>query len=192
VPTYETLFITPPNLSEDDERATVDAMAQIVTSGGGSMVANDRMGRRRLGYPIRKFEDGVYVRFLFDATPDVAKELERRGRLSENVLRSLTVRLELDWAQHAKEEAAREAQRRVEAEAAAAAEAEKAKAEAEAAAAAEAGSDSETAGDEPGETSDETAQSAGPPEAEKPVAVTESAPAEGSSAEGKEEKTGDS
>jgi small subunit ribosomal protein S6 len=116
MPTYETLFITPPNLTEDEELATVEAMAKIVTEGGGQMVANDRMGRRRLAYQIRKFEDGVYTRFLYDSDSAVPTELERRIRLSDKVLRSLTVRLEEDWAEEAKQEAVREAERRVRAE----------------------------------------------------------------------------
>ena len=132
--TYETLFITSPNLTEDDEHATVEAMAGIVSDGGGEMIANDRMGRRRLAYPIRKFEDGVYTRFLYDSTSEVPKELERRIRLSDKVLRSLTVRLEEDWAVAAKEEAVRDAERRARAEVERAAEA----AAAEAAAAEEA------------------------------------------------------
>ena len=49
--TYETLFITSPSLAEDEERATVETFSRIVTDGGGTMVANERMGRRRLAYP---------------------------------------------------------------------------------------------------------------------------------------------
>jgi small subunit ribosomal protein S6 len=115
MPTYETVFITPPDLADEDERATVETMAQIVGQGGGTIIASDRMGRRRLAYPIRKHEDGVYVRFLYDSGADVPKELERRFRLSDNVLRYLTVTLEEDWAQAAKEQAARDAQRRADA-----------------------------------------------------------------------------
>mgnify|MGYP001820486094 CR=1 FL=1 len=114
--TYETIFVTPPNLAEDDERATVETLAQIVTAGGGTFHAQDRMGRRRLAYPINKFEDGVYIRFLYDAEAAVPKELERRFRLSDKVLRYLTVNLEPDWAQFEKQEAVREAKRRAEAE----------------------------------------------------------------------------
>ena len=121
VPTYETLFITPPDLAEDQERSAVETLAKIVTEGGGSLVANERMGRRRLAYPIRKFDDGVYVRFLYDSDAEVPKELERRIRLSDVVLRSLTVRLEEDWAVASKEQAKRDAQRRIEAAAEAAA-----------------------------------------------------------------------
>jgi small subunit ribosomal protein S6 len=113
MPTYETLFITPPNLPEDEERTAVDAFALVVTDGGGQIVTNDRMGRRRLAYPIRKFDDGVYVRFLYDAEPPISRELDRRIRLSDKVLRSLTVRLDPKWAVDAKEEARRAAEQRV-------------------------------------------------------------------------------
>ena len=113
--TYETLFIASPTLSDDDERATIDTLSGIVTEGGGTMVANERMGRRRLAYPIEKNVDGVYVRFLYDAEPEVPKELERRIRLSDRVLRALTVRLEPNWAVAAKEQAVLDAKARVEA-----------------------------------------------------------------------------
>jgi small subunit ribosomal protein S6 len=113
--TYETLFITTPTLTEDEERAAVDTLSQIVTEGGGTMVANDRMGRRRLAYPIQKHTDGVYVRFLYDSEAGVPKELERRIRLSDKILRVLTVRLEPKWAEAAKEQAVRDARARAEA-----------------------------------------------------------------------------
>ncbi|MBZ5640658.1 MAG: 30S ribosomal protein S6 [Acidobacteriia bacterium] len=120
MPTYETLFITLPTLSEDEERIVVAPLAQVVTE-RGMMVANERVGRRRLAYPIKKFEDGVYTRFLYDADEAIPKELERRLRISDKVLRHLTVRLEEDWAVAAKEQAVRDAEARVEAEAARAA-----------------------------------------------------------------------
>ena len=128
--TYETVFITVPSLTDQEESDLVGSLAQVVLDDGGSIVANDRMGRRRLGYPIRKFDDGVYTRFLYDAEKEVPKELERRIRLSDNVLRCLTVVLEKDWAVAAKQQAERDAQRRIEA----AAEAERQAAEAERAA----------------------------------------------------------
>ena len=120
MPTYETLFITPPDLTDEQEKATVESLAQVITDGGGTFTANERMGRRRLAYPIRKFDEGVYVRFLYDAAIAVPRELERRIRLSENVLRSLTVKLEKEWAAAAKDDAVRAAQRREEAARAAA------------------------------------------------------------------------
>jgi small subunit ribosomal protein S6 len=86
-----------------------------VTDGGGAITVNERLGRRRLAYPIHKHSDGVYVRFLYDAEPAVPKELERRLRLSDKILRVLTVRLEPHWATAAKEQAVRDARARAEA-----------------------------------------------------------------------------
>jgi small subunit ribosomal protein S6 len=119
--TYETVFITIPTLTDEEERAVVDALSAVVTDGAGVFAANDRMGRRRLAYPIKKFEDGVYTRFLYDSDSGVPKELDRRLRISDKVIRHMTVSMELDWATASKEQAVRDAQARVEAEAARAA-----------------------------------------------------------------------
>lgn len=113
--TYETLFVTTPTLTEEEERSTVDALAQIVTDGGGTFTTNERMGRRRLAYPIEKHNDGVYIRFLYDSDIAVPKELERRLRLSDRILRMLTVCLEPKWAVASKEQAVRDIQARAEA-----------------------------------------------------------------------------
>jgi len=115
VPTYETIFITLPTLSEEEERSVIAPLSQLVAD-RGTVAANERIGRRRLAYPIKKFEDGVYTRFLYDADPSLPKELERRLRISDKVLRQLTVRLEEDWAVAAKEQAIRDALAREEAE----------------------------------------------------------------------------
>jgi small subunit ribosomal protein S6 len=119
--TYETVFITVPTLTDDEEQAVVSALTAIVTDGGGVFAANDRMGRRRLAYPIKKFEDGVYTRFLYDSDGGVPKELDRRLRISDKVIRHMTISMELDWAVASKEQAVRDAQARAEAEAARAA-----------------------------------------------------------------------
>jgi small subunit ribosomal protein S6 len=119
--TYETVFITIPTLTDEEEKVVVDALTAVVTDGGGVFAANDRMGRRRLAYPIKKFEDGVYTRFLYDADAGVPKELDRRLRINDRVIRHMTISMELDWAVASKEQAVRDAQARVEAEAARAA-----------------------------------------------------------------------
>ena len=145
------------------------------------MVANERMGRRRLAYPIRKFDDGVYVRFLYDSDAAVPKELERRIRLSDVVLRSLTVRLEEDWAVASKEQAKRDAERRIEAaaeaarQAEAAAIAEAAAAEAAAAEAAAAPPATEEPGAEPAESDGEAPATEATP---TPDSTTDERPAE--------------
>ena len=115
--TYETVFITLPTLTEDEERVIVGGFEQVLTDSGATMFTTDRMGRRRLAYPIQKFEDGVYTRFLYDSGAEVPRELERRMRISDKVLRHLTVQLEREWAVGAKEQVIKDAQAKVEAEA---------------------------------------------------------------------------
>ncbi len=110
--TYETVIVTVPTLSEDEERGLIAAFEQVIRERGGEIHATDRMGRRKLAYPIRKLEEGSYTRLLYDAGSEVPRELERRIRIHEHVLRHLTVRLERDWAAAAKEEARRDAQAR--------------------------------------------------------------------------------
>ena len=171
--TYETLFITSPDLLEEDERSTVEALAKVVTDGGGVMHSNDRMGRRRLGYPIQKCDDGVYTRFLYESAVAVPKELERRFRLSDKVLRGLTVRLEEEWAEDAKKQAVIDAERRAEAAA---------QAEIDAAAAAEAAAaEAAKAAEAPEETPAPVAEAPQPAGAE----AAEAKPAEAEPAKAK-------
>jgi len=182
VPTYETLFITPPTLSDEDEKSTVELLATIVTDGGGTFTTNERMGRRRLAYPIRKFEDGVYTRFLYDSVAEVPHEIERRIRLSENVLRSLTIRMEPDWAEASKIQAVKDIERRAEMAAEAERQAEEEAKRAAEAAEAAALAPPEDAEEAPAEAADAPAAEATPaaeaPEA--PDAAPEAAPAEAS------------
>jgi small subunit ribosomal protein S6 len=124
VPTYETIFITSPTLTEEETETTVSMLAGVVTDGNGEMIANEKMGRRRLAYPISKFDDGVYTKFLYEAEGQIPKELDRRGRLADQVLRSLTVKLDVDWAADARVQAALVVQKRIEDEARAIEEAE--------------------------------------------------------------------
>jgi small subunit ribosomal protein S6 len=185
VPTYETIFIIVPGLTVEDEAATIDMLSQVVPDGGGSITVADRMGRRRLAYPIKKVDEGIYVRLLYDSGAEVPKELERRIRLSDNLLRGLTVRLTSEWAEHAKEQAVKEAQRRIEV---AAAEAAAAEAAAEAAAAAAAAAAEEPTPVEDG-AAEETEEPAVEVAAVEPAEEPEAEPAAAAEADPETEKS---
>lgn len=156
--TYETIYITDPTVTEEEDQATLELFSSVVTEAGGSVAVQERMGRRRLAYPIRKMEDGIYHRLLYDAETAVPKELDRRLRISDKVLRHLTVYMDPEWAEATKEQAVRDAQARAEAEAAR---------EAAAAAEAEAGDrekdqsveESSVSGEESGDTDPENRSS---------------------------------
>ena len=88
---YETGFIMAPNLSEEDAETFISQMAEIVAQKNGRMIKKDIWGKRRLAYPIKKFQEGLYVFFHYEGGGDISQELERRFKQSEAVIRFLTV-----------------------------------------------------------------------------------------------------
>ena len=88
---YETGFVLSPALSEEETSQFVQQMAEIVAQKKGRMVKQDVWGKRRLAFPIKRFQEGVYVFFTYDGPGDVATELERRFQQTDAVIRFLTV-----------------------------------------------------------------------------------------------------
>jgi small subunit ribosomal protein S6 len=91
---YETVFVLNPELTEEDVEANVQSTVQLLESKGAEIIRIDRGGKRRLAYVMRKQRYGYYTLIHFRATPEPLPELERMYRLSERVLRYLTVRFE--------------------------------------------------------------------------------------------------
>lgn len=91
---YEITYILRPNLEDAEVEARSNAVAEIVRNEGGTVVAIERLGRKRLAYEIGDAREGSYVAMQFTGAPAVAKELERQLRLHEDVIRELLVRLD--------------------------------------------------------------------------------------------------
>ncbi len=91
---YETTFLIAPTLPEEEAEQLIEKMAGIVTEKKGKMINVDKWGKRRLAYPIKKFEDAVYVFFLYKGDADVPMELERNFKQTESVIRYLTIKIE--------------------------------------------------------------------------------------------------
>jgi small subunit ribosomal protein S6 len=91
---YETIFITPPQLGEDDVEKVITDVKDIFASRGAEVERIERWGRRRLAYPIKKQEEGWYVLLQVKGNGDAVQEVERRLRISEQVLKYLSVRLD--------------------------------------------------------------------------------------------------
>lgn len=91
---YETAFLISPNLSEEDMEKIILQMADIVSKKKGKMIKQDVWGKRKLAYPIQKFEEAVYVFFHYEGESGIPTELERRFKQTESVMRYLTVRKE--------------------------------------------------------------------------------------------------
>ena len=85
---YEVLFIIDPALEDEKKEATIEAVKEIIAAEGE--VGNvDVWGMRKLAYPIQKKSEGYYVVIEFKAEPTLPKELDRRLKISDNVMRHL-------------------------------------------------------------------------------------------------------
>lgn len=89
---YETAFLISPNLEEEETEKVITQMAKVISEKKGKMINEDRWGKRRLAYPIKKFEEAFYVFFHYEGDPEIPLELERRFKQTEEVLRYLTMK----------------------------------------------------------------------------------------------------
>lgn len=89
---YETAFLISPNLEEEETEKVITQMAKVISEKKGKMINEDRWGKRRLAYPIKKFEEAFYVFFHYEGDSEIPFELERRFKQTEEVLRYLTMK----------------------------------------------------------------------------------------------------
>jgi small subunit ribosomal protein S6 len=114
------MFIVRPDVAEEDVDKLIAGYTANVTNGGGVVKNVDKMGRRKLAYLVRKFNDGNYILMTIEAGGPVILELERRLRVSEPVIKFITVRIDEEEKRLAKVKALRGTRRKVSAEAPAA------------------------------------------------------------------------
>ncbi|HLL69965.1 MAG TPA: 30S ribosomal protein S6 [Pyrinomonadaceae bacterium] len=113
---YEVVFIIDPATGEEDSTRLVENLQKIVTDQGGSITKSESMGRRQLAYRIGRNTEGQFMLFEIEGTGGEIAELERRMRVSDQVMRYLTVRVDEDRrrADKFKERRARKAAKRPE------------------------------------------------------------------------------
>ncbi len=104
---YEVMFIVRPDMAEEDLDKLIAGLDQTVTTGGGKVRATEKLGRRKLAYTVGKFNDGNYVLLTVDADGVLIAELERRLRVSEPVIKFITVRMDEEEKRLAKVRAIR-------------------------------------------------------------------------------------
>jgi small subunit ribosomal protein S6 len=91
---YEELFIIKPDAPDEEADAFIEQLRTQLTAAGATVDKVDKWGKRRLAYRVDKYREGSYVLFQFTAEPEKVKELERRLRVSDLVLKFLTVRID--------------------------------------------------------------------------------------------------
>jgi small subunit ribosomal protein S6 len=101
------MFIVRPDAAEEDVDKLITGFSENVTKGGGVIKTVEKMGRRKLAYTVRKFNDGNYVLLTIEANGAVVLELERRLRVTEPVIKFITVRVDEEEKRLAKVKAAR-------------------------------------------------------------------------------------
>ena len=91
---YECTFVTRPDLSKADVQKITDTFSKIVTDNKGTIIKTEYWGLRQLAYKINKMAKGHYTMLGIEAAPATLKELERNMGINEDLIRTLTVRVE--------------------------------------------------------------------------------------------------
>jgi small subunit ribosomal protein S6 len=104
---YEVMFIVRPDVADEDVDKLIAGFTATITSGGGAVKTAEKMGRRKLAYTVRKFNDGNYVLLTIEADGAGVLELERRLRVTEQIIKFITVRMDEEEKRLAKVKALR-------------------------------------------------------------------------------------
>ena len=105
---YEELFIVRPDATEEEVDPLIEQIKGVITHAGGTIEKAEKWGMRKLAYRVSKHNEGQYILIVFNAKADTVKELERRLRVSDMVIKFLTVRIDEKLKRIEKRKKARE------------------------------------------------------------------------------------
>ena len=91
---YEVMFIVRPDMTDEDLDKLVSNLESNAVTAGAKVKNSERMGKRRLAYMVRNFNDGIYILMTLEADGPAIHEVERRLRVSEPVIKFITVRVD--------------------------------------------------------------------------------------------------
>ena len=105
---YEELFVVRPDATDEEVDPFIEQLKGVITHGGGSLDKTDKWGVRKLAYRVTKYNEGQYILLQFNAQPETVKEIERRMRVADFVLKFITVRIDEKMKRIEKRKKARE------------------------------------------------------------------------------------
>lgn len=91
---YEELFILKPDTSEEDADAYITQVKDLITAGKGTIDKVEKWGVRKLAYRVSKCNEGNYTLIQFTAPSELVHEVERRMRVTDSVIKFITVRID--------------------------------------------------------------------------------------------------
>ena len=92
---YESIVIINPNVDEEGIKALTSRFTDLINT-DGKVEKVDELGKRKLAYEVKKFEEGFYAVFYFEANPTLITELERNYRITDEIIKFMTVRLDAE------------------------------------------------------------------------------------------------
>ncbi len=94
---YEVVIVLAPTLTEDEVEQSTETFKKAAEEKGAQIAEIEQWGKRKLAYPIKRHTEGIYIILtLEESSTDAVGELERRFKVSDSVIRFLTVRVDLD------------------------------------------------------------------------------------------------
>jgi small subunit ribosomal protein S6 len=88
---YELMYIVRPNIADDELAGATDKVDSMISNLGGSVSENNPWGKRRLAYPIDKYDDGYYIVSKIKLDTSRTRDLEAQLRISDDVIRHILV-----------------------------------------------------------------------------------------------------
>ena len=90
---YESIIIINPSLEEEGLKSLIKTFLDLINT-DGKVESVENMGKRKLAYDIKKFNEGTYMLFNFEAKPDSIQELERVYRITDDIMKFIVVKKE--------------------------------------------------------------------------------------------------
>jgi len=91
---YEELFVVRPDATDELMDPFIEQIRGVIEGAGGKVDKADKWGKRRLAYRVEKCSEGFYILLQFQAKPETVAEIERRMRVSDLVIKFITVRID--------------------------------------------------------------------------------------------------
>jgi len=91
---YELVFILAPDLEEEKQKEQIAKVEKLLLDLKGKIKKKEVWGKKKLSYPINKFNEGIYVKFNLDFPPDKIKDWQVKIKREEKVIRYLLIKIE--------------------------------------------------------------------------------------------------